>query len=90
MITIDCSGLMSDFATRISAGETFAELLPDLHYGVLAELEEFLSRILAQLLLTTEDAMNGQIGNNNSSEPTTILSLRNREGIFIASVELKK
>ena len=34
--------------------------------------------------------MNGQIGNNNSSEPTTILSLRNREGIFIASVELKK
>jgi hypothetical protein len=73
---------MSDLATRISAGETFAELLPDFHYGLLAELEECLYRILAKAQLITEDTMNSQIGNNNSSEPTKILSLHNCEGIF--------
>jgi hypothetical protein len=31
---------MADAARRISAGETFAEIKSDLHYGVLAEVEE--------------------------------------------------
>lgn len=72
-ITVDCSGLLSDVAARLSAGETLAEMMPDLHYGVLAELEECLGILLAQLQQTIGGPMNNPIGNNNSPEPTIIM-----------------
>jgi hypothetical protein len=80
MITIDCSGLLSDFATRLSAGETLAELMPDLLYGILAELEEVLDQLLTHLLMQ-EVKMNNVIGRNNSPEPANLLPPRNR-GLF--------
>jgi hypothetical protein len=45
---------MSDAATRLSAGEPLADLMPDLHYGVMAEVEEFLSRLLDRLQSTID------------------------------------
>ncbi len=65
---------MSDAAARLSAGEAFADLMPDLHYGVMAEVEEFLVRLLHQLQSTVEADMNNPIGLNNSPQPTTIAS----------------
>jgi hypothetical protein len=73
---------MLDFATRVSAGETLAELISDLHYGVMAELEECLRIILSQIQSRIEENVNNPIGNNNSSEPTKIQLLHDREGAF--------
>lgn len=44
--------------------------MPDLHYGVMAELEERLNMILTRLQHSMEECMNNPIGNNNSPEPT--------------------
>ncbi len=63
---------MSDTVRRLSAGGTFAELMPDLHYGVLAELEECLSKLLNQLQETVEANMNNPIESSNSPEPTNV------------------
>jgi len=76
MVTIDFSDIMSDIAARLSAGETLAERMHDLHYGVMAELEEGLRVILAQIQSTQEINMNNQIGYNINPEPTTILPLQ--------------
>jgi len=65
---------MSDADTRLSAGEPLADLMPDLYYGVMAEVEEFLVRLLHQLQSTVEENMNNPIGLNNSPQPTTFRS----------------
>lgn len=83
MVTIDCSDLLSDFAARLLAGEPLSELMPDLHYGILAELEECLRLILAQLQSKMEVIMNNPIGNNNNSEPTTTCPSQPAKGVFL-------
>lgn len=69
-VTVDCSDLMSDIALRFLAGDTLAELLPDLYYGVQAEVEEFLSVLLETIRLAMEVNMPSRdtIGPSNSPE----------------------
>ena len=66
-MTVDCAALVADIESRIAAGETPAELLPDLYYGVLAELEEALDRVLALVQSTME-------GNNMNQNPVGLIN----------------
>lgn len=69
--TIDCSDLTSDFAARLSSGEDLDQLFTDLHYGLLAEVDEVINWLRVQLHSTMEVAMNNQIGRSNSPQPTS-------------------
>jgi hypothetical protein len=64
---------MSDFAVRLSSGEDLGQLFADLHYGLLAELDEVARRLLVDLCSAMEVAMNNQIGRSNSPQPTTMM-----------------
>jgi len=70
---------MHDTTTRLSAGETLAELMPDLHYGVLAELEECLSKLLDLLQSKVEEAMVGKIPIGRSDSPELTMFLPSTE-----------
>ncbi|HEX5736848.1 MAG TPA: hypothetical protein VF131_28720 [Blastocatellia bacterium] len=74
MITIDCSDLVSDVARRLSAGEISAELMPELRYGVIAEVEEFVTELLNRIQTTMETNMINTVQNGLSSnpQPTTL------------------
>jgi hypothetical protein len=80
-ITVDCSTLMWDLAQRLSAGESLEELTPDLHYGLLAEVDEFARELLARLQSTLEVDMSHESNRlSNSPEPATIHPSWNEEG----------
>lgn len=70
-ITIDCSKLLKDLQDRLSAGDSLADLMHDMHYGVLAEVEECLDRLLGLIQLKMEKTMVNTItvGRNTSPEP---------------------
>ncbi len=78
LITIDFNDLNSDVERRLSAGETLTDLMPELHYGVMVELEVLLGELLNRLQTTIEVSMieESQGGLNSSPQPTTFLPLR--------------
>jgi len=82
-VTVDCSALLSDIVVRFSAGETLAAMMSDLHYGILAELEECLDKVLNLVQLTVEETMDNsqQIIPDSSPEPMTSFPLL-PEGVF--------
>ena len=72
-VTVDCSELLSGI---ISTQETLVEMMPDLHYGILAELEECLDKVLNLVQSTVQEGtMNEQIRPNSNPEPMTSLPL---------------
>ena len=72
MITVDCCTLMADLSHRISTGFSIEELMSDLHYGVMVEIEMFATTLIDRLQRLLEGAMSQSIGPNNSPEPATI------------------
>ena len=83
-MTVDCSSLLSDIAERLSAGETFAEMMSDLHYAVLAEIEEYLDGVLSLIQVTFEEVSvnnSQEMRPNNNPEPMLLLPPR-LEGVF--------
>lgn len=46
-ITVDCSKLVKDLRDRLSAGSPDADLHHDIYYGVEAEVDEFLRKLLS-------------------------------------------
>ena len=72
MITVDCCTLMADLSHRISTGFSIEELMSDLHYGVMVEIEMFATILIDRLQRLLEGAMSQSIGPNNSPEPATI------------------
>jgi len=69
--------LLSDIRERLSAGETLVEMMSDLHSGILAELEEYLDKVLNLVQLTVEGTMSNsqQIRPDSSPEPMTSFPL---------------
>ena len=55
LITVDCSGLVSDFKSRLETGEKPDLLLADLEYGVMAKLEDFARKLLILLTETYKE-----------------------------------
>lgn len=72
MITVDCCALMADLSHRLSAGGSIEELIADLYYGVMVEIEAFARTLFDRLQRLLEGAMSQSIGLNNSPEPATI------------------
>src|SRR5437868_14485929 len=73
LIIIDCCDLNSDLARRLSAGETLSEMMSELHYGIMAEVEGFARELLNTLQTTIGETMintdqNGQIGRASRRE----------------------
>ena len=69
--------LLSDIRGRLSAGDTLVEMMSDLHSGILAELEEYLDKVLNLVQLTVEGTMSNsqQIRPDSSPEPMTSFPL---------------
>jgi hypothetical protein len=61
--------LVSDLRRRIESGEEIQTILDDLEYGVEAELEEFVRRLLIILTNTLEGTMDNTIYNGLSTSP---------------------
>jgi hypothetical protein len=76
---------VSDTIARLSESESLSELLPDLHYGVIAEVEECLGKILTLLQSEIEETMNRKnpIGSSNSPQPTLFLPSTKVGGLLI-------
>ena len=65
---------MRDLAERFEDGEAADDLVEDLHYGLMAEVEEFVSELLARLQSACEGDMSYTCTNrlSNSPEPATL------------------
>lgn len=63
---------MADLSHRLSAGGSIEELMADLYYGVMVEIEVFATTLVDRLQRLAEGTMSQPIGLNNSPEPATI------------------
>lgn len=75
MITVDCNDLVSDFNSRLNSGENLELLFADLECGILAEVDEFLKKLIWILKRSfTEVIMEDttESGLSTNSLPTTI------------------
>jgi hypothetical protein len=85
-VAVDCTDLASDIAERIAAGESLADLWPDLYYAILAEVEAFLRKLFELIRIAMEANMpsSDTIRPSNSPESLNILPDPNdlRSGFF--------
>lgn len=81
---------MSDLAQRLLAGESLEQLLPDLHYSLLAEVEEFAGELLARVQAVLEVEMSHIEATrlSNSPEPATVSPSSSEEGFSFFSIGL--
>ncbi len=49
LVTVDCSSLLTDLDSRVASEEGSETIMADLHYGVMAEVEEFLHALLPRI-----------------------------------------
>jgi len=67
LITVDCGSLVSDLRERLESGENLDLIATDLEYGVEAEQEEFVGRLLILLNNTIEEIGMSDTRNNGLS-----------------------
>ena len=83
---------MQDLCDRLSADESLSVLMHDMHYGVAAEAEEFIAKLLSQIQSQMEKMMEISskdvtvtcskiVGCSTSPEPSKTIPFF-REGVF--------
>jgi hypothetical protein len=69
LVIVDCSDLVSDLRRRLESDEEIQSVLAALGYGVEAEVEEFVRRLLILLTDALEETMVTEFHNGLSTSP---------------------